>query len=295
MKMSANPKNEYDGDTLTVRPTSDLPASSPRSPGLLTSPELLSNLGIASGQQIRLRRTDDEFGVFTVEAVRGGERGYTAWLNDDGRARLGTHAAFEATVESPVPNRTQTVKSAARQGEYVEQVRDGGDRGLVIGAPHGGNIEPYTDRQASRVADQLTGSTAWIGRGWRPGGGAYERWHVTSTDIHPASFPGLGRIANHGFENAVSFHGFSGDGILIGGGATRRVKRKVQTAIEDAVGEVIDVRQAADGAYAGSDPENFVNWLTMNGQNGVQLEQSLEARTDYWQLVADAVVGVFDS
>lgn len=266
----------------------------PASAGLLASEDLVSQLGLTSGQQIRLRRNTDEFAVFTVETVEGAISNETIWLHDAGLSRLETQDTFGATVSNPVPNPNLTPSAAAREGEYVEELRDRGNRRLVVAAPHGGKIEPYTDRQASRTADRLPESSAWIGRGWRPGGGAYERWHVTSTDIEPASYPELGTIADREFEHAVSFHGFSGDGILVGGGAPNQLKREVLASLEDAVGGVLNVRLATDGAYAGRDPDNFVNWLTATGRNGIQLEQSFEARTDYWRLIADAVAGVFE-
>ena len=59
---------------------------------------------------------------------------------------------------------------------------------LVVLAPHGGDIEPHTDDQAELVA-AATGCSSWRCKGWRPGGGAHERWHITSTDIDPGSFP----------------------------------------------------------------------------------------------------------
>ena len=62
--------------------------------------------------------------------------------------------------------------------------------------PGQGQIEPCTDRQAERVAERLQdkGVSSWRCKGWKQGGGAHERWHITSTDIHPASFPKLGRV-----------------------------------------------------------------------------------------------------
>jgi phage replication-related protein YjqB (UPF0714/DUF867 family) len=285
--------DDVDGATLPVRPASDL-STTPRGPEVLFAPrELVAEWSVDPGQQVRLRRTDDEFAVYTVAATDAGTSARTLWLTDAGRARLGTQSAFEATIESPVPDQTHARTAAERLGEYVEEVRDGG-RDLVVGAPHGGKIEPYTDDQALRVGVRTADSTVWIGRGWRPGGGAYDRWHVTSTDIHPASFPGLGRIADRSFEYAVSFHGYGGDGIRIGGGAPKRVKREVRAALGDAVGDVLDVHLATDGPYAGSDPDNFVNWLTENGRNGIQLEQSFAARRTHWQQIADAVAGLFE-
>ena len=75
-----------------------------------------------------------------------------------------------------------------------------------MGGTHGGQIEPYTDRQAERVAERLLdkGMSSWRCKGWKQGGGAHERWHITSTDIHPASFPKLDRVIPRDFGYAAS-------------------------------------------------------------------------------------------
>jgi Poly-gamma-glutamate hydrolase len=95
---------------------------------------------------------------------------------------------------------------------------------MVVIAPHG-MIERYTDCQAERVAVELSGISCWRCKGWKPDNGAFDRWHITSTDIHEASFPLLNSIVNRGFAHAVAFHGFSEDDILIGGGASDSFKR----------------------------------------------------------------------
>jgi hypothetical protein len=53
-----------------------------------------------------------------------------------------------------------------------------------------------------------------------------------------------------------------------------------------------DVYLADDGSYAGNSPENFVNWL-VDGSDGVQIEQSWDARIDDWDTIAAAVVEVY--
>lgn len=90
----------------------------------------------------------------------------------------------------------------------------------------------------------------------------------------------------------MSFHGFSELGIAIGGNACRSLKTKLRDEIDGMTEEQYDVYLADDGAYAGNSPENFINWL-VNGDNGVQIEQSWDARTDDWDAIATAVVEVY--
>ena len=48
----------------------------------------------------------------------------------------------------------------------------------------------------------------------RAGAKAHERWHITSTDLHPASSPEAGAGSSLGASRyAVAFHGFGGTGV----------------------------------------------------------------------------------
>jgi phage replication-related protein YjqB (UPF0714/DUF867 family) len=138
----------------------------------------------------------------------------------------------------------------------------------------------------------------WRCRGWKPGGGAKERWHITSTELDPGSFPLLGGIAGRGFRHAVAFHGSDGENgvdVLIGGAAPRSLKRAVRTAVIAATpGADLVVRIAGPGDdLGGDDPRNLVNRLTAGGSGGVQLEQSPTARRSHWEAIAEAVAGVY--
>ncbi|NJO43237.1 MAG: hypothetical protein HC865_22260 [Cyanobacteria bacterium RU_5_0] len=173
---------------------------------------------------------------------------------------------------------------------------NGTHTGLVVIAPHGGAIELNTDKQAEHVAKRLAakGVSCWRCKGWRQGGGALERWHITSTDIHEASFPLLNTIINRHFTYAVAFHGFQENRILIGGGADDALKEEIQLAIQEAIANSIPVEIAdASSNYNGDSCKNIVNRLA-NG-NGIQIEQSLEARQTDWQPIADAIASVYNS
>ena len=92
----------------------------------------------------------------------------------------------------------------------------------------------------------------------------------------------------------MSFHGFSKDGVAVGGGADDGLKTTVRDAIDDATGGRYDVYVPDEGSpYAGTSPENFVNWLTESGA-GVQIVQCWDARSDDWRAIADAVVDVYE-
>ena len=121
-------------------------------------------------------------------------------------------------------------------GELVERLDDDGSQTHLIAiAPHGGDIEEHTDEQAERVAERLGPqlASAWRGKGWRPDGGAFVRWHITSTDINPVCFPLLNSVMSRRFAHAVAFHGFDDEpGVLIGGTAPAEVKERLRQAIQ---------------------------------------------------------------
>lgn len=230
---------------------------------------------LAVGQQVRLQRGVD-CALFTVVGTAA-----VVQIDPAGRDRLGTDGPV--TVEPDV----FVTHDGPAAGSFEEALRDGGD-GLVACAPHGGEIEAYTDGQAIRLAERL-GGTAWVCRGRWPGWQAFDRWHVTANAVHPASFPALGRIADRGFDRAVSFHAWLQRGVGVGGAAPRKVRVAVRDAVAEAVGDDVEVFLVRDPKYRGDRPENLVNWLTADGRSGVQLEQGGRARSAHGDAIVDAV------
>jgi phage replication-related protein YjqB (UPF0714/DUF867 family) len=251
--------------------------------------------GIMVGDQVRIVRNANEYALYTVASRRIEDNPNTVRMGLAARERLGTDNPFAGTLIKPVVASGLTDAEAEAADEFVERLVDNGNNtDLVVIAPHGGIIERNTDRQAELVTAEL-GCSSWICKGWKAGGGGYDRWHITSTKISPRSFPGLGVIANRGFAYAVAFHGMSAPGILIGGAAPEELKELVQAAILDELSDPnIDVVIAEPGdANSGMSAQNVVNWLTADGFGGIQLEQSPSVRNEHWQEVAHAVINVY--
>jgi phage replication-related protein YjqB (UPF0714/DUF867 family) len=179
----------------------------------------------------------------------------------------------------------------------------GTNRTLSSLPPHGGLIEQYTDEQATEVLSQLRAAgfpaTAWLCKGFGDDNkGASDRWHITSDDINPASFPLLGSLMSRQFFYGVSFHGFARQegekDIYIGGRAPMPLKAAVQRAL-NRLGLPLQVKISTGEdrpKFQGSRRENVINRLAANG---IQLEQSFEARRGFHKEIADAVAGVFAS
>jgi len=181
-----------------------------------------------------------------------------AWA---GRKRLDASSEFAATLHSQVPHPTFNDAEAEANSEFVERLDDDGmHTGLIVIAPHGGDIERHTDQQAERVASRLKAKTvsSWRCKGFKEGGGASDRWHITSIDIHEARFPRLNSVIPRGFTYAVAFHGFDEPttDVLIGGGAPGSLKREIKTVIKGALaGSGMRVRIAsAEEGLAGIAP-----------------------------------------
>jgi phage replication-related protein YjqB (UPF0714/DUF867 family) len=251
--------------------------------------------GIMVGDQIRVVRNANDYALYTVASRRSEDNPDTVRMGLGARQRLGTDNPFAGTIIKPVVASNLTDAEAEAADEFVERLVDNGNNnGLVVIAPHGGVIERNTDRQAEFVTAALNCSS-WICKGWKAGGGGYDRWHITSTKISPRSFPGLGVIANRGFAYSLSFHGQSAAGVLIGGAAPQELKQLVRAAILDELSDPdIDVEIAEPNQpNSGASAQNVVNWLSADGFGGIQLEQSMAVRNAHWQEVANAVISVY--
>lgn len=265
--------------------------------------ELAIGCGVVVNDQIRLKRSDDIYALYTVAAIHL-EIAAPSHIRMGlaGREKLeaqGILTDLDLFVGADILRSDLSDAEAEAQSEFVERLDDNGfHTGLVALAPHGGGIEWYTDRQAEQVAAKLTvkGASSWRCKGWHQNGNAHDRWHIDASRISRRSFPLLDSIGDRGFTYSVCFHGWSEDGILIGGNAPAQLKLDIRDAIIAAIDDVtIDVAIAGiNEPHNGDSPTNIVNWMTANGAGGVQLEQSAVARSNYWLQIADAVASVFD-
>jgi phage replication-related protein YjqB (UPF0714/DUF867 family) len=263
-------------------------------------PEKLAAIGRSLGHQVRVvRPSNGNKAIYTVSELRQESPDRRLRMCLDGRKRLSADGSTfsSGTCDSSCVRSNLTDAEAEEQGELVERLDESGiGSALVALAPHGGAIESYTDEQAERVLSQLVAAgkaaACWRCKGWRVGGGAYDAWHITSTEIHPASFPLLDSIKDSGYAYSVAFHGYGEDSVAVGGAAPLSLKTEVADAIQAVLGGEHLVEVVTSGPYAGADPNNLCNWLVATGA-GIQIEQPLVVRSGHWQAVADAVATVF--
>lgn len=279
----------------------------------------LSTIGCGIGQQVRIEvGGTKDFALYTIKmnnAAPGSVQvGFKAPenVNQDLKKRLGLTGtgAFTAMVNSQVTALNLSDADAKTHSEFVERLQDDGNQTAMIAiAPHGGMIEPYTAEQAEEVYAKLKQNSKcaskWLCEGWKQSGGAYDRWHITATDIDPNSFPELNKVVNRNFTYAVAFHGWEYGFIGIGGKVSSQLKTAIKGAIVTAINDPsITVATDVDPAFSsyfppgqaakfnGTSPQNIVNRLSPTG--GVHIEQSLDARKNHWTAIADAVAFVLD-
>lgn len=265
------------------------------------TPAGLRLMHLAVGDQIRIETLRKrEYALYSVietptaevsdEIVRMGSRGM---------ARVGAAKGFSGILDTAITRSGVSDEEASNESEFVERLdeRDATHQGLVVCAPHGGMIEEFTDLQAEHVFTVLRSLgkdvSCWRCKGWRQGGGAYDRWHIPSTWISPRSFPLLGQIRQRKFQYALSFHGYAGQSIKIGGAAPASLKQEIAAELRasPACTWAVDIASSSS-AYSGDSQKNFVNWLTAPGCGGLQIEQPKDARAQAHSQIAEAVARV---
>jgi phage replication-related protein YjqB (UPF0714/DUF867 family) len=204
-------------------------------------------------------------------------------------------------VKAQVPFEGLTDEQAEACGEFIERLsHNGQNHKLVVIAPHGGEIEAWTDKQAEYIGNQFSSEhvSLWICKGFNKGNdSALKRWHITSTDISEKSFPKLNTIFGPKFEYSIAFHGWTKDSICVGGSKNQtppNLKERIKNTIQEtllAKGSDIQVNnsdspEGCPEGFNGDKDENIVNRL---GTNGIQIEQCMKAREKYHDDIAQAV------
>jgi phage replication-related protein YjqB (UPF0714/DUF867 family) len=256
----------------------------------------LDLLGIAVGRQVLIERSAERVALYSV-VERLDAAGRAAHVGTAGLARL------EKPTGEPPPALKAALETDFTEGDprapvrLREQLLGGAATGLAVLAPHGGDIEIGTDRQAKVVFDALAQAgkpvQAWIVRGFNPTLGAHRCWHITASEISEQSFPRLAALFGAGasrgaFSHAVAFHGQNdSEAVVVGGGRPRdaahtALKTKLASELAVALRAVMDqpppVVVKRSGPLAGAERANIVNRVTAAG-NGMQLEQPAAVRT----------------
>jgi phage replication-related protein YjqB (UPF0714/DUF867 family) len=216
-------------------------------------------------------------------------------MSKKARDRLNQSATFEVLASPMVPREDLTYTEAWEKDEVCEAVWDDGQSRLVCCAPHSGDIETNTAQAATIVRKRLGAdhASAWFVSAF--GQNAFDRWHVTTNNMSPKSYPGLYSIANRGFEHAVSFHVWNGEEVLVGGLSPRSFRDSLGEEIQRAINDELPViTDRSDGKYMAETENNLVNWLTVDDSSGVQIEMPPRIARNYSKRLARAVAEFYE-
>jgi hypothetical protein len=145
-------------------------------------------IGLNRYQQVRIERptaNGTTLALYTIVDTHEEEPNdvFIDYRNpDDLKARLDLNPnnieAITGNLNAQVTAVGLTVSQARCNSEFIEQLDDNGHhRGLVVIAPHGGDIEEYTDEQAEHIGKQLSSKcvSVWVCKGFKEHGGALDR------------------------------------------------------------------------------------------------------------------------
>jgi phage replication-related protein YjqB (UPF0714/DUF867 family) len=283
--------------TAQFIPNNDRISEHPRREHCSANANQICTMGLKPGQQVRIERPTENgtiFALYTIDAHDDEEEpdnavyvGFTKPKDLRDRLGLSSIDSFKGKINAQVTAVGLNDYEAELYSEFIEHLADNDyNNRLIVIAPHGGFIEEHTDTQAQYLAQQLPSNcvTVWMCKGFKKGGGALARWHITSTDISEESFPKLKSVFGRGFEYAVAFHGFDDDdekkSICIGGiTVDATLKQKIKEEIESEVlrfGVKVFMDNACPEDINGNVKNNIVNRLS---KNGLQIEQSKKVRT----------------
>lgn len=291
-------------------PAQEVPTNQYRA--LHVDESILDELDREVGDQVRVQR-DNDVAVYTIAGTLSEGRSVVR-TTTEGKCRLAFYQdgefederrwgplrgddtcdlvdeGFEVTIVPRVPSEDMDGDEAAEAGEFVEESIMGDDELLVL-APHGGRIAPYTVDQARMVADLHPDTTNWHGLGYGMDTSFY-RWFVPSAEFSLASYPQLAEVAEREYEYAVSFHGVNDDYIHVGGTAPEELRQEIVDAIDEALPHDGSPVALGHSGYTAESDVTLVNRMTTDQSGGIWIGQPIADRRNYWDVIAESVVSV---
>lgn len=263
-------------------------------------PNLRTSEGLAVGEQFLLTvaSSTSKYGLVTIHSdYEDGTDNDDVRMELDGRQRFDESDSFDAYLDPWAAFQGKTdswLNDNDQMGEFKSE-SSSSQTDLIIMAPHGGMIENYTDDLAVRFFNGLVttnnkDASLWYCIGHQDAIGAYDAWHITSTDINEANFGYLNDLSARTYSYAVSIHGYGGTDVLVGGGASESLKNAIKSALDGiSWNETVTVVGEGD-SYSGTDPDNIVNRYS---SSGIQLEIPYAVRRDHWEDIADVLTDYY--
>jgi phage replication-related protein YjqB (UPF0714/DUF867 family) len=203
-------------------------------------------------------------------------------LGTEGRQYISDEACFEAELRNQVPDNALTVTEARRRNEFTETLHiDDYSSDILVMAYHSGDIENNTDESAhwlhKKCREYGVNTDVYTSGGW--GKQNFSRWHVGSSSMHLRSFPKLRQVAHRQYDMAISFHvhdvpnNDESPKVLVGGRVEKSLRERTADRLDDALPSKYDyITDHDQHSMMGASHENVVNWVTRNGESGLQIE-----------------------
>jgi phage replication-related protein YjqB (UPF0714/DUF867 family) len=203
-------------------------------------------------------------------------------LDTEGRQHISDEGCFEAELRNQVPDNTLTVTEARRRNEFTETLHiDDYSSDILVMAYHGGDIEANTDESAvwlhKKCKEYGVNADIYTARGYRKQN--FSRWHVGSSSMHLRSFPKLREVVSRPYDLAVSFHlhdvpdNNESPKVLVGGRVDSSLRDRTAGRLDDALPSKYDyITDHDQHSMMGVSHENVVNWVTRDGESGLQIE-----------------------
>lgn len=254
------------------------------------SRQMKNRHGIEVGQQIRIQNLENNLtGAFTVWEIHDSPDKPIRMAQRARKKTFNTKSPFVGTLSTTVPDNELSYQQAWRHSRAVETTwHEPLHDHLIAVAPHGGDMEAYTDQIAIELFKNLPEGrcSMWAFHGF--GDNAGDRFHIKSGRVHPNSYPGLAKVADADFRHAISFHVKKDAEVMeVGGLASRSAREDIADTLRDAVNDkwetVVDYEE---GKYMAETEANVVNWLTEDRQSGIQIEFPIDATRNYRKRIA---------
>lgn len=272
---------------------------------LSVSQEFLKASGLEVGQQVLVRIPGHDFKCMTIGHARKEDHWATVRMNADAydqfRATVGplTATIEDGVMASNVDEATAIAQGLAREARSAIPV----SKDVMVVAPHGGLIEPWTHEQAIRTQQRLEtthslGAAYYVTQCYPPPDPAHPDrltttyWHITAADFRAdrGCWPKLAEIWDERFTAAIGYHGMGGEKhVGVGGLASAAQLSGAVSAIAAVLPGDYTVDQIEVNHLDGTSTRNIMNRFAAPGYLTIQLEQTYDARRDYRNEIADAL------
>jgi len=231
---------------------------------------------------------------FVVDEIHKGKPGVK--ICSEGLERVKAGDGETVKIGSTVPD--ASYESACRSGGFYESLLESSGSDVLVSCPHGGDAEKNTSVMGRHLYKMMkqneVAASAWLCQGFDSGfdsKDSYSRWHLKKPVKAFDAYPKLESIRDRRFSYVVGFHLQCSeyDTVMVGGGASDDLRRRVAELLEERLGGYADVEwRYSEFGLTGRGDENSVNYFAKDGR-GLQIEMPPKVCRNKFKTVPRAV------